>query len=57
MARRKMKVCTISGRKFTADTKNFYVNTNTTDGYTKFHISQLETDFPSVKKSGFYPQI
>ena len=34
-----------------------HTNTNTTDGYTKFHISQLETDFPSVKKSGFYPQI
>ena len=34
-----------------------HTNTNTTDGYTKFHISQLETDFPSVKKSGFFPKI
>ena len=34
-----------------------HTNTNTTDDYTKFHISQLETDFPSVKKSGFYPKI
>ena len=39
MARRKMKVCTISGRKFTADTKNFYVNTNTTDGLHPYHKS------------------
>tara|TARA_R110002020_G_scaffold399_2_gene2039 strand:- start:307 stop:537 length:231 start_codon:yes stop_codon:yes gene_type:complete len=39
MARRKMKICTISGRKFTADTKNFYVNHNTTDGLHPYHKS------------------
>ena len=39
MARRKMKVCTISGKKFTADTKNFYVNTNSTDGLHPYHKS------------------
>ena len=39
MARRKMKVCTISGRKFTADTKNFYVNTNSSDGLHPYHKS------------------
>ena len=32
MARRKMKMCTISGKKFTANTTNFYVNNNTPDG-------------------------
>ena len=39
MARRKMKVCTISCKKFTADTKNFYVNTNSTDGLHPYHKS------------------
>ena len=39
MARRKMKVCTISGKKFTADTKNFYVNTNSTDSLHPYHKS------------------
>jgi hypothetical protein len=39
MARRKMKVCTISGKKFTANTKNFYVNQNSTDGLHPYHKS------------------
>ena len=37
MARRKMKMCTISGRKFTANTTNFYVNQNSTDGLHPYH--------------------
>ena len=37
MARRKMKMCTISGRKFTANTTNFYVNQNSTDGIHPYH--------------------
>ena len=37
MARRKMKMCTISGRKFTANTTNFYVNHNSTDGLHPYH--------------------
>ena len=28
----KMKTCTISGRKFRANNKNFYVNKNSSDG-------------------------
>ena len=39
MGRRKMKMCTISGRKFTANTTNFYVNTNSTDGLHPYHKS------------------
>ena len=39
MARRKMKMCTISGRKFTANTTNFYVNHNSTDGLHPYHKS------------------
>ena len=37
MARRKMKMCTISGRKFTANTTNIYVNHNSTDGLHPYH--------------------
>ena len=39
MARRKMKICTISGKKFTANTTNFYVNHNTPDGLHPYHKS------------------
>ena len=39
MAIIKMKMCTISGRKFTANTKNFYVNHNTSDGLHPYHKS------------------
>ena len=39
MARRKMNMCTISGRKFTANTKNFYVNHNSSDGLHPYHKS------------------
>ena len=39
MARRKMKMCTISGKKFTANTTNFYVNHNTSDGLHPYHKS------------------
>lgn len=39
MARRKMKMCTISGRKFIANTTNFYVNHNTSDGLHPYHKS------------------
>ena len=28
----KMKTCTISGKKFRANNKNFYVNSNSSDG-------------------------
>ena len=28
----KMKTCTISGKRFRADNKNFYVNKNSNDG-------------------------
>ena len=37
MAKRKMKMCTTSGRKFTANTTNFYVNQNSTDGLHPYH--------------------
>jgi len=39
MARTKSKICTISGRKFKADTKNFYVNHNSSDGLHPYHKS------------------
>ena len=32
-----MKVCSISGRKFTADSSNFYMNRNTADGLHPYH--------------------
>ena len=32
-----MKVCSISGRKFVADTNNFYVNKNSSDGLHPYH--------------------
>jgi hypothetical protein len=32
-----MKVCSISGRKFTADASNFYMNRNTADGLHPYH--------------------
>jgi len=34
-----MKTCTITGNKFEANTKNFYVNHNATDGLHPYHKS------------------
>ena len=31
------KVCTISGKKFAANTDNFYVNSNSSDGLHPYH--------------------
>ena len=31
------KVCTISGKKFDANTDNFYVNSNSSDGLHPYH--------------------
>jgi hypothetical protein len=39
MGRTKMKTCTISGKKFTANTNNFYVNQNSEDGLHPYHKS------------------
>ena len=33
----KMKTCTISGKKFRANNKNFYVNNNSSDGLHPYH--------------------
>jgi len=35
----KMKTCTITGNKFEANTENFYVNHNATDGLHPYHKS------------------
>ena len=32
MGKYKMKTCTISGKRFRANTKNFYINRNSNDG-------------------------
>ena len=37
MGRTKMKTCTISGNKFAANTKNFYVNNNAADNLHPYH--------------------
>ena len=37
MGRYKMKTCTISGNKFSANTKNFYLNKNSEDGLHPYH--------------------
>ena len=34
-----MKTCTITGNKFEANTENFYVNRNATDGLHPYHKS------------------
>ena len=39
MARTKMKICSISGRKFKANHDNFYVNDNSSDGLHPYHKS------------------
>ena len=39
MGRYKMKTCSISGKKFTANTNNFYVNQNSEDGLHPYHKS------------------
>ena len=33
----KMKTCTISGKKFRANNKNFYVNNSSSDGLHPYH--------------------
>ena len=37
MARTKMKTCSISGKKFKANTDNFYVNENSNDNLHPYH--------------------
>ena len=37
MGRYKMKTCTISGNKYAANTKNFYVNHNAVDSLHPYH--------------------
>ena len=37
MGRTKMKSCTISGNKYPANTRNFYVNKNSEDGLHPYH--------------------
>ena len=37
MARPKMKTCSISGKKFKANTDNFYVNENSNDNLHPYH--------------------
>ena len=39
MARPKMKTCSISGKKFKANTDNFYVNENSSDNLHPYHKS------------------
>jgi hypothetical protein len=39
MGRYKMKTCSISGKRFRANTENFYVNSNATDGLHPYHKS------------------
>ena len=40
------KVCTISGKKFDANTDNFYVNSNASDGLHPYH-----KDFDNFRRS------
>ena len=37
MGRTKMKTCTISGKKFVANTANFYSNQNSSDNLHPYH--------------------
>ena len=37
MAKTKMKTCSISGKRFKADSDNFYSNTNSTDNLHPYH--------------------
>ena len=37
MGRPKMKTCSISGKKFKANTDNFYVNENSSDNLHPYH--------------------
>jgi len=37
MGRTRMKTCTISGNKYAANTKNFYVNHSTPDSLHPYH--------------------
>ena len=37
MGRTKMKTCTISGKKFAANTNNFYNNQNSSDNLHPYH--------------------
>jgi len=39
MARPKMKTCTISGKRFKANTTNFYSNSSSTDNLHPYHKS------------------
>jgi len=39
MARPKMKTCTISGKRFKANSDNFYSNANSTDNLHPYHKS------------------
>ena len=39
MARPKMKTCSISGKRFKANTDNFYVNENANDSLHPYHKS------------------
>jgi len=39
MGRTKMKTCTISGKKFAANTDNFYSNKNSSDNLHPYHKS------------------
>ena len=39
MGRTKMKTCTISGKKFAANTANFYNNVNSSDNLHPYHKS------------------
>ena len=39
MARPKMKTCSISGKRFKANTDNFYVNENSNDNLHPYHKS------------------
>ena len=39
MAKAKMKTCSISGKRFKANSDNFYSNTNSTDNLHPYHKS------------------
>ena len=39
MAKTKMKTCSISGKRFKANSGNFYSNTNSTDNLHPYHKS------------------
>ena len=53
MSKYKMKTCAISGKKFRANNKNFYVNNNSSDGlhpYSKAMDNMRRTLNVSVNK-------